>query len=171
MLIGAQDEGRFGRISIPKSCWCAKPHRPQLAKQQIRQAVYAYTAVCPKLAKTTSLILPYANTEMFNIFLDQVGKDFRNYKLIIQVDQAGWHKSKTLKVPDNIALIQQPSCSPELNPVEHIWDELREKFLNNKIHHSMEDLIDQLAIGLKAIANYGDKLTSMTLFNHLNVAI
>ncbi|MEM9685423.1 MAG: IS630 family transposase [Bacteroidota bacterium] len=171
MFIGAQDERRFGRISIPKSCWCAKPERPQLAKKQRRQTVYAYTAVCPKLAKTTSLILPYANTDMFNIFLEQLGKDFKAYKLIIQVDQAGWHKSRVLKIPNNIALIEQPSRSPELNPVEHIWEEVRETFLNNKIHHSIEELIDQLAFGLNTIANYGEKLTSMTMFNHLNVAI
>jgi hypothetical protein len=127
--------------------------------------------VCPKLAKTTSLILPWANTDMFNIFPDQVGTDFRDYKLIIEVDQAGWHKSTTLKIPDNIALIEQPSHSPQLNPVEHIWDEVREKFLNNKIHQSMEELIVRLAIGLKTIANFGEKLTSMTMFSHLNVAL
>ena len=137
----------------------------------VRQAIYAYTLVCPQLARCTSLILPYANTQMMNLFLRQVADDFKEYKLIVQIDQAGWHKSKDLQIPQNIALIEQPPYSPELNPVEHLWEEIREKFLDNHIFDSMEKLINQLSDALKAIANYGQKLTSMTYFEHLNVLL
>jgi hypothetical protein len=50
----------------------------------------------------TSLILPYANTEMMNIFMKQVSDNFSNYFVLMLVDQEGWHKSMELKVPENI---------------------------------------------------------------------
>lgn len=79
----------------------------------------------------TAPLLPRANTEMKNIFLEEVSRDFSEFFVIMQVDQAGWHNSKNLRIPDNIRLLPQPSHSPELNPVEHVWEELREKVLPN----------------------------------------
>ena len=104
---------------------------------------------------------------MMNLFLKQVSKDFKNYKIIIQVDQAAWHKSKTLKIPKNIALVEQPPYSPELNPVEQIWAEIREKFLDNKLFESMDILTEKLSEALKEIDRYGEKLVSLTSFPHL----
>ena len=104
---------------------------------------------------------------MMNLFLKQVSKDFKNYKIIIQVDQAAWHKSKTLKIPKNIALVEQPPYSPELNPVEQIWAEIREKFLENKLFESMDILTEKLSEALKEIDRHGEKLVSLTSFPHL----
>ena len=84
------------------------------------------------LGKMSALILPYANTAMMNLFLEEVSHDFKEYFIIMLVDGAGWHRSHGLRIPENIRLIQQPSHSPELNPVEHLWEELREKHFPNK---------------------------------------
>ena len=78
----AQDEGRFGRISNCRRAWAAKGIRPIAPQQIVRQYLYAYVAVCAKLGKMTSLVLPYANTEMMNIFLKQVSKEFEDYFII-----------------------------------------------------------------------------------------
>ena len=86
-------------------------------------------------------------------FLSQVSKAFKGHNLIVQVDQASQHKSKKLKTPDPIALIVQPAYCPELNAVKHIWEEIRKKFLNNVLFETMDKLMDQLEVGLKAIAN------------------
>ena len=80
----------------------------------------------------TSLLLPWANSEMMNIFLKQVAEDFSDYFIFMLVDQAGWHISHKLQLPENIRMIKLPPRSPELNPVEHIWEELREKNFANK---------------------------------------
>ncbi|MCY4160967.1 MAG: transposase [Flavobacteriaceae bacterium] len=104
---------------------------------------------------------------MMNLFLEQVAKDFKESKIIMQVDQARWHPSKDLKIPENMVLIEQPPYSPELNPVEQIWAEVREKFLDNQLFETLEDLKEQLADGLKEIAEYGKRLTSLTNFPHL----
>jgi len=111
----AQDEGRFGRISTTSRCWVPSKSRPTVGQQITREYVYAYTAVEPSSGKMTSLILPEANTEMMNIFLGQVSSDFKDYFVIMQVDQAGWHKSKELKLPENIRLIEQPPSKQAVN--------------------------------------------------------
>ena len=99
-----QDEGRFGRISDIRTCWAPKGVRPKIAKQIVRSFVYVYAAICMALGKMTSLILPYVNTEMMNLFLEQVSMDFKDYFVIMLVDGAGWHRAESLKVPENIRL-------------------------------------------------------------------
>lgn len=59
-----------------------------VAKQQVREYVYAYAAVAPQLGRMTALILHYANTQMMNLFLKQVSQDFAEYFIIMQVDRA-----------------------------------------------------------------------------------
>ena len=127
----AEDEGRFGRMSIPRRAWAPPGVRPQAPCQIVREYTHVYAAVAPAEGKMTSLILPCADTEMMNLFLEHVSSTFANYFVVMQVDQAGWHHSKELRIPANIRLIAQPAYSPELNPVEHVWEELREKHLPN----------------------------------------
>jgi len=118
----AQDEGRFGRISVLKRAWAPPGIRPHSAQQMVREFLYVYAAVAPSEGTMTSLILPEASTAMMTLFLEHVSKTFPNSFLVMQVDQAGWHSAKDLVIPENIRLIAQPAYSPELNPVEHIWD-------------------------------------------------
>ncbi len=165
-MIFAQDEGRFGRINEPQKCWSPKGIRPLVGKQIVREYIYAYSAVCPENGKITSLILPYSNTECMNIFLKQVSKDFRDNFIIMQVDGAGWHKAKDLKIPENIRLIFQPPYSPELNPVEHIWDDIREKDFANRVFSSIDKVMNTLSDGLIRLMNNPDYLKSLTGFKH-----
>lgn len=166
VLTMAQDEGRFGRISTPKRAWAPPGIRPQAPRQVIRQSCYVYAAVAPEQGLMTSLILPRADTQMMNLFLAQVAQDFANYFIVMQVDQAGWHRANDLQVPENIRLIFQPAYSPEVNPVEHLWEELREKYLHNLAFPSLEQLIEVLCQGLNALADDRERLHSMMFFPH-----
>jgi putative transposase len=170
-LILAQDEGRFGRISRPKSCWAPPGIRPEAPAQVIREAIYAFTAVAPSLGKLCSLLLPTANTEAMNIFLQHVSQTFSEYFLVMQVDQAGWHQAKELVLPENIRLVKQPPYSPEVNPVEHIWDDIREKYFHNRTFDSLESLTEKLCHALNALEKDPERITSMTFFPHLRVVI
>lgn len=163
----SQDEGRFGRISDCRYCWAPKGIRPSVPRQIVREYVYVYSAVCMEQGRMTSLILPYANTDMMSLFLEQVSEDFAGYFVIMLVDQAGWHMSAHLRVPENIRLIAQPSHSPELNPVEHIWEELREKALPNRAFKSLDELEDALCKGINDMDNDPERLKSMTNFPYL----
>ena len=122
-----------------------------------------------------SLILPSADTSMMNIFLKHVSHTFSKYFLVIQVDQAGWHSAKDLIIPENIRLIPQPAYSPELNPVEHIWEELREKAFSNRVFVSLDAVIDTLCDQLRQLEDNSKLLHSMTYFPilewHLRVQV
>lgn len=66
-LIMAQDEGRFGRVSIPQRAWAPEHVRPLVPRQIVREYTYVYEARAPEQGKMSFLILPYSNTEMMNI--------------------------------------------------------------------------------------------------------
>ena len=103
-----------------------------------------------------------------NIFLRQVAEDFSDYFILMLADQAGWHVSQKLAVPENIRLINLPPRSPELNPSEHIWEELREKNFANKAFRDLDEVEDNLCQGLNDLAKDPEKLRSMTNFPYLN---
>ena len=169
MLILAEDEGRFGRISGVRRAWAPRGCRPVAPRQVVRKYLYGYVAVCPALGKLSALVLPWANTAMMRLFLDQVSRDFKEYFLIILMDQAGWHVSQHLMVPENIRIIRQPARSPELNPVEHIWDDLREKYFVNRAFPSLDTVEETLCKGINYLAHHPDDLKSLTNFPFLNV--
>lgn len=167
----AQDEGCFGRISRPRRCWAPAGIRPHAPAQVIREAVYVYAAVAPALGEMVSLILPQADTAMMSLFLEEVSQTFCSYFIVMQVDQAAWHRSHELVIPNNIRLIYQPAYSPEVNPVEHIWEELREKYFHNRAFSSLDLLIDRLCQGINELTADADKIRSLTYFPHLRMTI
>ena len=162
----AEDEGCFGRISIPRRAWAPPGVRPRAPRQLVREYTYVYAAVAPAEGKMTSLILPSANTEMMHLFLEHVSKTYEKYFVVMQVDQAGWHVTNDLTIPKNIRLIAQPAYSPELNPVEHVWEELREKKLSNLAFASLDEVIDKVCEGLNQLEDDPEHLRSMTYFPH-----
>jgi DDE superfamily endonuclease len=167
----AQDEGRFGRISRPKRCWAPPGVRPRVPAQVVRESMYVFAAVAPSLGRLSALVLPTANTAMMNLFLAHVSQTFTDYFIVMQIDQAGWHRSKELIVPTNMRLIEQPPYSPEVNPVEHLWEELREKYLHNRVFPSLDPLVEVLCQGLNQLADDKERISSMMGFPHLNVSI
>lgn len=105
-----------------------------------------------------SLFLPEVNTEMMNIYLQEMSKEYSDKQIMLIMDQAGWHKAKELKIPDNITLLFLPPYSPQLNPVEKLWRWIRKEVTHNKIFPSLERLMD-------AIQKVFSKLTAPKLVN------
>jgi len=77
------------------------------------------------------------------------------------LDGAGWHKASSLEGFKNMRLIPLPPYSPELNPVEHLWDELREKFFGNFVFHSLDALEDHLEKALLTMELDAEKVKSI----------
>jgi transposase len=107
---------------------------------------------------------------MMNLFLKQVSQEFAEYFIIMQVDKAAWHLSKSLQIPENIRLLPQPSYSPELMPVEHIWEDIRENYFYNRILKSMDNVVDTLCQGLIELSCAPERLRSLTYFPHLRIS-
>lgn len=114
----------------------------------------------------TSLILPTADIAMINLFLEHVSQTFTKYFIVMQVDQAAWHQAQELMVPENIRFIAQRAYSPELNPVEHVWEELHEKAFPNLACSSLDEVVDKLCEGLIRLEADPARLRSMTYFPH-----
>lgn len=122
---------------------------------------YAYAAVEIRTGELDSLILPHVNTGCMQLFLNEVGARHPNDKIVMVQDGAGWHSSKLLKPPPNMTLLSLPPYAPELNPVEYVWDELREKHFHNRVFDSLTALEDQLEFALRAFENNPTMLTSI----------
>ena len=129
-----EDEGRFGRVNNVSRSWSARGARAIVKKQMIRQYTYAYASVCPETGENHSLVLSGSNTEIMNYYLKDLSEVFSKYRIILCSDNASWHVSSGLEVPRNIVFLYLPPYSPQLNPVEHLWDYIREKKgFNNRI--------------------------------------
>jgi len=160
-----QDEARFGRINPVKRCWVPKGVRPHVPAQIVREYTYAYAAVSPHDGVLDSLILPWVETGIMSLFLAEVGRRHPNERILMFVDGAGWHKSKDLLVPSNLRLLPIPPYSPQLNPVEHIWDEIREKGFANKVFDSLDAVEDQLVDELSKLEKNQQTVASITGFD------
>lgn len=94
-------------------------------------------------ARVPALILPACNTEAMNLHLVEIAKTIApGAHAVLLVDQAGWHLSTRLAVPHNITIIALPPKSPELNPVENVWQFVRDNWLSNRVFKSYDDLVD-----------------------------
>jgi transposase len=150
-----QDEGRFGRISNIQKCWVPKEEYPVIKKQLVREFIYAYSSICPQTGESFSLILPGSNTQMMNLYLKEFSVHYNNYRIILCLDKAGWHTCSNLEIPQNILLWFLPPYSPELNPVELLWRQIRQDYFNNKLFNSLDQVENALE---NALFNYYSNL-------------
>jgi transposase len=155
-----QDEARFGRISDTCYCWEKFPRRPMVQAMLTHQYTYAYGAVCPQDGSFDSLVLPQVNGSCMQIFIDEVAKRHPQENIIMILDGAGWHKTK-FKLPSNLKLHFLPPYSPELNPQEIVWHEIREKWFHNKVFDSLDALEEQLVGALKDFEGQPERMKSI----------
>ena len=155
-----QDEAGFGRINKPKYCWCQKGFRPAVPCHHIREYRYVYGAVEPKTGESSFLICPSCNTECMNLFLQNLSKEFAEDYILLVCDGARWHESKNLIIPSNIQLLHIPPYTPEMNPIEQIWEELREKGFRNEVFSSLNQVVDRLCQTITALTK--ETISSIT---------
>ena len=136
-----------------------------------QEYTYAYGAVDVVCGEMDSLILPHVNGTCMQIFLDEVATRHPQDRIIMVLDRAGWHRGKDLTLPPNLRLLMLPPYSPELNPVEHLWDEIREKFFNNKVFNSLDALEDHLCAALNRIEHTPQKVRSIVAWSWIIKAV
>jgi DDE superfamily endonuclease len=146
-----QDEARFGRINDPRRCWAPPGMRPDVPSQIVREYTYAFAAVAPHSGAMVSLMLPVANASAMSLFLDELAARHAGERLLVVLDGAGWHIANELRVPESMRLLRLPPYSPQLNPVESLWDELREKWFQNTVFADLGGLEDRLVEGLRSL--------------------
>ncbi len=139
-----QDEAGFGRINKPKYCWCFNEFRPSVPCHHIREYRYAYGAVEPLTGESFFLVLPNSSTVCMNIFLQKLSETYPDDRIILVCDGAAWHKASSLVIPANIRLLFIPPATPEMNPIEQIWKEIRKRGFRNETFKTLDKVIDRL---------------------------
>ena len=120
---------------------------------RVREYVHVFGVVDPANGDDYYIISPKCNTQWMNEFLKAVSEEFKEDYLVICLDQASWHKSKGLKIPDNITLFYLPAYTPEMNPIEQIWKEVRKQGFKNTLFNSLNDVINKLVLTLNSLSN------------------
>lgn len=139
-----EDEASFGRINKPKRCWCPKWMRPVVPCQHIRQYCQCFGAVGPIDGEKFFRIFEECNSDVMEIYLEQLSEAYPDDFHVMLCDCAGWHVSAELSIPENIVIVNIPPGTPEMNPMEQIWRELRTCGFHNRMFDSLDAAIDQL---------------------------
>ena len=124
--------------------WAEVGSRPLMVRDNRHDSAYIFGAICPKRGVGAAMITPAANTEMMNLHLAEISTQVvSGARALLICDGAGWHqRGKKLLVPDNIALLSLPPYSPELNPMENVWDYLRQNKLCNIVWDTYDDIVE-----------------------------
>ncbi len=136
------DEARIGQKNKITRRWAKRGTRPAAPKDQRTASAYIFGAICPVHGKGAGLVLPRCTTEAMALQLAEIAQAVApGAHALVLLDQAAWHQSSRLVVPDNITLVPLPARAPELNPVENIWQFMRDNWLSNRIFTSYEDVL------------------------------
>lgn len=163
-----QDEARFGRMSDPRACWAPVPYRPTVGLAMVREFRYEYAAVSPWDGGLDYMTTEKMNTESMTRFLAQVCTAHPGEFIVMILDGASSHKSKELKVPENVSLVPLPPYSPELNPAEQIWNALRRNYFANRVFDSLDAVTRQAETGLANMAADKSSMKSLTGWPWIN---
>ena len=159
-----QDEARIGQKNGRVRIWAKTGTRPRLPADQRYQNTYLFGAICPKRGIGAALVLPIANTQAMQLHLDEISKHVaRKAHGVVLMDRAGWHATGKLQVPENLTIILLPSKSPELNPVENIWQYLRANWLSNRVFETYEDIVDAACEAWNKLIEQPETITSIGL--------
>jgi hypothetical protein len=137
-----QDEARIGQKNKLTRRWARRGTRPRAPHDQRTAWAYLFGAICPAEGKGAGLVMPFCDTQAMQAHLDEISTMVApDAHAVLILDQAGWHLAGALVVPQNLTLLSLPPRSPELNPVENVWQFLRDNFLSNRVFRGYDDIV------------------------------
>ncbi len=162
MDVWFQDEARVGQRGTVTRTWAKKGTRPRLTRQQQFEYAYIFGAVCPVSNKAIGLVLPVVNTDAMIMHLQEISSQvpLSRHALVV-LDQAAWHTTKRLKIFDNLSLLPLPPASPELNPVEQVWQQLRDNCLANRCYDGYEAILDACCYAWNWLVDIPDRIRQL----------
>jgi len=157
-----QDEARVGQKNRITRRWAKRGTRPRAPHDQRTKSAYIFGAICPQRGVGAALVLPRCNTQAMQWHLDEIGCQIApGAHAVLMLDQAGWHMSTKLSVPDNITLLPLPPRAPELNPAENVWQFLRDNWLSNRVFASYDDIVDHCCDAWNKLIDQPSKIMSI----------
>lgn len=115
--------------------------------------------------------MPATNAQALQIQLDELSRNLHaDCHMLLILDGAGWHKSQALRIPDNLTLLHLPPYAPELNPVELLWHEMRQRYLSNRVYADLQALDQALEEAWKRLSDDPQRLRQLTHFDWIQAA-
>lgn len=143
--------------------WARRGTRPRAPRDRRYAGAYLFGAICPERAIGAALVLPYANSEAMRLHLAEIGRHVApGMHAVLGLDGAGWHGAAGLSVPDNLTLLPLPPYSPELNPVENVWQYLRQNQLSLRLWPDYAAIVETCCRAWNALMAMPDRLASIT---------
>lgn len=159
-----QDEARVGQQGTLTYVWAETGSRPRAPKDLRYEWASLFGAVCAERGVGAVLVLPHANTGAMSLQLIEISRSVApGAHAVLVCDGAGWCGHQTggrLRVPDNITLLHLPPYSPELNPVETVWECLRANKLSNSVFDTYDTIVDRCCTAWNWFIETPDRIRS-----------
>jgi transposase len=154
------DECRVGLHTLSRRCWGLRGHRVVVPRQHRYEWEYVYGAVEVVQGQSQFRLMPSVSLDFSGGFLEQIAASDSAAEHVVIWDQAGFHPGPEAAVPARIHLLPLPPYSPELNPVEGLWDQLKDA-LGNRLFETLEALEAAVTDALRPFWESRDKVLSL----------
>jgi hypothetical protein len=155
-----EDEARVGQHGTLTRIWAPTGSRPRALCDFRFESAYIFGAISPGSAKASALIFSSVGAEEMNLHLKEISHTLaKNVHAIILMDRAPWHRA--VVQPNNMSIEYFPSYSPELNPVEQVWDFLRSNYLSNRVYETVDQIFDACGQAWQLFAMQPDVISSI----------
>jgi hypothetical protein len=156
------DEARVGQKGRLCHRWWCRGQRPPGRRDKRFASAYLFAAVEPGTGAEVAPVPPEATTVTMNLFLAAFGRRLPDgVHAALVLDRAGWHGAKERDVPANVTLVHLPPYSPQRNPVERVWLDLRERCLSLRVFNGYRALVDACCAAWNRLAAEPGRLRSL----------
>lgn len=158
-----QDEARVGQQGTLAYVWAPRGSRPPAVRDNRHASAYIFGAICPQRAVGAALVMPRVGSEAMSLHLAEISRAVcPDAHAVLVCDGAGWHQAGgRLSVPANISLLHLPPYAPELNPMENVWDYLRQNKLCARVWHTYDDILDACQSAWRFLTNDPQRIRSI----------
>ena len=159
----SQDETRYGLLSPINRRITLRGIKPVSEIDDRYESVYLYGAIEPLTGERFFLEFSHITSECFQCFIEQFSEAFAESLNVLVLDNGRFHQAKSLKIPENIVFVFLPPYSPELNPIERFWQDLKAK-LFTQTYQTLEDMQAKVT---QILDKYSDAaVAKLTGFSH-----
>ena len=159
----SQDETRYGLLPVTRRRITRRGIKPIAKVNPCYKSVYLYGAVEPLTGERFFLEFSHLTSDCFQCFLEKFSEVFQESLNLLVLDKGRFHQAKSLKIPENVVLLFLPPYSPELNPIERLWRDIKAKLFTQtyKTLEAMQAKVTQI------LENYSDEaIAKLTRFSH-----
>jgi transposase len=155
---------RLGQKNGTVRQWARTGTRPRQPADQRYKSAYLFGAICPAEGTGAALVMPRADTQAMQAHLKEISRNVTpGAHAVLLLDRAGWHTTSKLSIPNNVSLVFLPPRSPELNPVENVWQYLRQTHLSNRVFETYGAILDAASDAWNRLIEKPYKIMSLGL--------